>query len=107
MKFNLTKTVRFVEDDKGTCMRIDSLIPLIGDVLHDMITRDPLEKCLIESLSMNDLEFEHPFAIQEILETVLAIEDNEDTIVIEEENKTLNGLVLKELPENIRYEFLG
>ena len=55
VKFNLTKTVRFEENDKRTCMRVDSLIHSIGDVLHDMIKRDPLEKCLTELLSMNDL----------------------------------------------------
>ena len=58
VKFNLTKTVRFADEDKGTYMRVDSMIPLIGDVSHDMVKRDPLEKCLIKSLSMNDLEFE-------------------------------------------------
>ena len=60
VKFNLTKIVRFANDDKGTCMRVDSFIPSIGEVLHDMVTRDPLEKCLIKSLSMTDLKFEHP-----------------------------------------------
>ena len=32
VKFNLTKIVRFVDDDKGTYMRVDSFIPSIGDV---------------------------------------------------------------------------
>ena len=59
VKFNLTKTMRFANDDKKTCMTVDSLIPLIGDVLHDMVEWDPLKKCLTESLSMVDLEFEH------------------------------------------------
>ena len=59
MKFNLTKNMRLSDDNKGTCMRIDSLIPSVNDVLHDMIERDPLEKCLTKSLSLKDLEFEH------------------------------------------------
>ena len=46
VKFNLTKTVKFTDDDKRSCMRVDSLILLIGEVLHDMVERDPLEKCL-------------------------------------------------------------
>ena len=46
VKFNLTKTIKFVDEDKGTCMRFDSLIPSIEDVLQDMVARDPLEKCL-------------------------------------------------------------
>ena len=99
-KFNLTKTVRFPDDDKVSCMRVESLIPSIGELLHDMVKRDPLEKCLTKSLSMIDLEFEYPSTFHEMSETILAIEENEDTIVIEEEKKTPDGLVLKELPKN-------
>ena len=33
--------------------------------------------------------------------TILTIEENEDAILIEEEKKTLDGLVLEELPENL------
>ena len=90
-----------------TCIRVDSLIPSIGEVLHDMVERDPLEKYLIESLSMTDLEFEHPSTVQEMFETILAIEESEDIIVIEEENMIPDGLVLKELNKNLRYALLG
>ena len=31
VKFNLTKNVRFANDEKGTCMRVDSLIPSIDN----------------------------------------------------------------------------
>ena len=50
-----------------------------------MIKRDYLEKCFTKSLYMNDLEFEHPFAVLEISETILAIDENEDIVVIKEE----------------------
>ena len=56
-------------------MRVDSLIPSIDDVLHDMIKRDPLEKCLIDLLSMSDLEFEHPSTVLEISENILSIDE--------------------------------
>ena len=69
-------------------MRVDSLIPYIDVVLHDMIERDPLQKCLTESLSLKDLEGEHPSVVQEILETILAIDENESTVIIEEEKMT-------------------
>ena len=88
VKFYLTKTVKFSDNDKITCMRVDSLIPSIGEVLHDMAKWDPLEKCLTKSLYMVDLEFEHPYTVQEMSETILDIEENEDTVVIEEEKKT-------------------
>ena len=52
---------------------------------------------------MTDLEFQHPSIVKEMSETILDIEDNEDTIVIEEEKKTLDVLVLKEVTRNLRY----
>ena len=58
VKFNLAKTMRFIDDDKRTCMRVDSLIPSVNEALHDMVERDPLEKCLTESLYMFDLKLE-------------------------------------------------
>ena len=63
VKFNLTKTVRFVDDDNGTCTRVDSLIPSISDVFHDMVKQDSLEKCWTKTLSMIDLELEHPSTV--------------------------------------------
>ena len=107
MKFNLTKNVKFSNDEKGTCMRVDSLIPSIDDVLHDRIERDPLKKCVTMSLSMKDLEFEHPSTVQEISETILAIDKNKRTVVVKEKKKAPDGLVLKALPENLCYSFLG
>ena len=56
---------------------------------------------------MTDLEFEQPSIVQEMSNTILAIEENEETIVIEEEKKTPDGSVLKELLDNLRYVFLG
>ena len=53
-----------------------------------MIKRDPLEKCLTKSLCMNDLEFEHPSTVHEISKTILAIDENEHTVVIEEKKDT-------------------
>ena len=37
VKFNLTKTVRFADNDRRTCIMVDSLIPSIGEVLNDMV----------------------------------------------------------------------
>ena len=51
MKFNPTKTVKFANENKGTYMRVDSLISSVEKVLQDMVARDPLEKCLIELMS--------------------------------------------------------
>ena len=47
-------------------MRVDILIPSFEEVLQDMVARNPLEKCLIESLTLTDLDFDHPSTDQEI-----------------------------------------
>ena len=39
------------------------------------------------------LEFEHPYTIQEMSETIHVIEENEDAVLIEKEKKKLDGLV--------------
>ena len=74
--------MKFIDDEKETCMTVDSLIPSIDDVLYDMIERYPLDKCLIESLSLKVLECEHPYTAQEISETIIAIDENESTVVV-------------------------
>ena len=65
-----------------------------------MVASDPLEKCLTGLLTMTDLDFEHPCKDPAILQTLLKIDKNEESVVIEEEMKTPYGLVLKELPKN-------
>ena len=79
-------------------MRVDSLIPLVEEVFQDMVARDPLEKCLIESLTMIDLDFEHPSTDQEISETLLTTDENKESVVIEEVMKTSMGLYLRSFP---------
>ena len=53
---------------------------------------------------MANLEFDHPSTVQEMSETNLAIEENEDTVVIEEKKKTQDVLVLKELLGCVTWE---
>ena len=43
-------------------------------LLHDIVKRNPLEKCLTKSLLMTDLEFENLSRVQEMSKTILAIE---------------------------------
>ena len=42
-----------------------------------------------------------------MLEIILALDENESTIVVEEEKMTPNELVFKVLPKNLCYAFLG
>ena len=41
------------------------------------------------------------------METILALDNKKEAEVIEEEVKNTDGLVMKQLPEHLRYSFLG
>ena len=90
-----------------SCKRIEVLKPCAEKYFQELIHTDPLEKCLSESLSEVDLDKETPTCVDGVIETILALENKDDETVIEEEVKTSDGLVLKQLPEHLRYSFLG
>ena len=101
VKFNLYKSMEFPSTENASCMRIDALIPSQEDVLYDFGKSGPLEQCLTKSLTTED-----PSSTPELIETILALQENEEESVLEEE-KDSGGVVLKELPKGLKYAFLG
>ena len=65
-------------------------------LIYDIMARDPLEDCLIQSLSTKELNCENMTSSLELMETILSLEEIEDC-----EHKTPDGLVLKELPKHL------
>ena len=51
VKFNLYKSLNFSNDAKAICMRVDNLIPSRDGMIYDIMARESLEDCLIQSLS--------------------------------------------------------
>ena len=88
-------------------MRVGTLIPSRAELLYDFRERDSLEQCLTKSLTTAELNYEDVSSSLELIKTILALEVNDDEAVLEEEKKTLEGLVLKELPKGLKYAFLG
>ena len=107
MKFNLYKRVEVPSDVNPSCMWIDTLILLQNDLLYDFGKRSPLEQCLTNLITTTELDCEDLSSILELIETILALEVNDKELVLEEEKKTSDGLVLKELPKGLKYAFLG
>ena len=107
VKFNLYKSMEFPSTENESCMRIDALIPSQNDVLYDFGKSGPLEQCLTKSLTTVAIGDEDLSSISELIETILALQENEEESVLEEARKTLDGLVLKELPKGLKYAFLG
>ena len=59
------------------------------------------------SLSKADLDKETLTCADGVIETILSLENKGEETMIEEEIKTSNGLVLKQLLDHLRYSFLG
>ena len=74
VKFNLYKSMKFPSDINASCMRIDTLIPSQDDFLYDFGKRSPLEACLTKSLTTVEVNCKDLSAIQELIETILALE---------------------------------
>ena len=106
VKFNMYQGLKFSNDEKGSCMRVDSLIHSRDGMIYDFMKNDPLGDCLIKSLSTKEWSCEKIATSLDFVETILSLEETEEA-VIEEELKTPDGLVLKELPKHLRYALLG
>ena len=98
--------MEFHNDINASCMRINTLIPSRAESLHDFGKRDPLEQCLTKFLTTTELDYEDISSSSELIETIMALDVNGEEAVFEEEKKTSDGLVLKELPKGLKYAFL-
>ena len=107
VKFNLYKGMDFPSNENASYMRIDALIPSQEEMLYDFGKRSSLEQCLTKSFSTEKLDIEDLSSTLELIETMLAFEMIEENFVLQEEKKTLDDLVLKELPKGLKYAFLG
>ena len=56
VQFNYDQSMKISNNEKVKCMRVDSLIPSIDELLHDLVIMELLERCLTRSLSITDLE---------------------------------------------------
>ena len=107
VKFNLYKSMEFTIAENASYMRIDALIPSQENVLYDFEKSSPLEQCLTKSLTTTTIGGEDISSTSELIETILALQENEEELVFEENRKNPDGLVLKELPKGLKYAFLG
>ena len=76
-------------------------------MLYDFEKSSPLKQCLTKSLTTAAMGDEDLLSTSKLVETIFALQENEEESVLEEEKKTLDGLVLKELPKGLKYAFLG
>ena len=99
--------MKFPDNEKAMCMRVDSLLPSTNELPWDLVIEEPLERCLTKSLLITELESEQVSSILYIGESILVLDESEEENIVIEDQKTINGLTLKELPKHLRYAFLG
>ena len=85
VKFNLYYSMKLLDEDKASCIKIDILISSKSELIHDFISRDALEDCLTKSLSIKELNCENIISDLELVETILSLEENAETNDIQEE----------------------
>ena len=88
-------------------MKIDNVIPVCKVKNDDIMNKSSFDQYIFSSLYNDDLEKEELMA-----KTVLSLnERNTDNLnseeKVQEEEKSSEGLVLKELPKHLKYAFLG
>ena len=88
-------------------MRVDSLLPSTNELPWDLVIEEPLERCLTKSLLITELESGQVSSIPDIGESILVLDESEEETIVIEDQKTINGLTIKELPKHLRYAFLG
>ena len=80
---NIPQAIKFPVEEPS-CKRIEVLRPCVENYFHELIHTDPLEKCLIGSLSGADLDRETPTSADGVIETIFAFENKEEATVTEE-----------------------
>ena len=108
--FNLNQSLKQPDFEKGQCMRIDNLIPVSKEQNDSCMNQDPLEKCLLNSLNKENLDWKNLNASEELMEIVLSLnersaDDLSSEKKVQEAEKSFEGL--KEFPKHLKYVFLG
>ena len=75
VKFNLYQSLRQPNEDKASCMRVDSLIPSKSELIFYFLEIDPLGIFLTKSLSVEELDCEEVVADPELVETILILKE--------------------------------
>ena len=92
-------------------MRIDKVVLVSKEQNEDYMNQVPLEECILNSLYKENLDWENLNASEELIETVLSLNegsanDLSSEMKVQEAEKSSEGLILKELPMHLKYTFL-
>ena len=113
VQFNLNQSLKQPDFEGAHCMRVEDIIHNKEEMMYEFMNQDPIEECMLKSLYKENLNEEKLNVSVKLIETVLNLSGkNEEDVKsnemkVQEAKKTSEGLILKELPKNLKYGFLG
>ena len=87
------------------------MIPISKEHNDSYMNQDLLKECMLNSLYKKNLDWENLNASEELMETVLSLnersaDDLSSERKVQEAEKRSEGLILKELSKHLKYAFL-
>ena len=73
--FNLNQSLKHPDFKKAQCMRIDNVIPVSKEHNDSYMNQDLLKECMLNSLYKKNLDWENLNASEELMETVLSLNE--------------------------------
>ena len=94
-------------------MRVDDTVLDRQEMKYEFMNQDPLKEFIFKSLYKENLEEEQLNASSKSIETFLNLSKGNEKdlrntkVKVQKAEKSSDGLILKELPKHLKYEFLG
>ena len=111
--FNLNQSLKQHDVEQAHCMRINSVIPISKEKNNDYMNENSLDEYIFNSLYNENMEKEEPIAEAELTEVMMSLSEEKiydlrsNEVKMQEEEKSFEGHILKELPKHLKYAFLG
>ena len=110
--FNLNHNLKQPKLSNAVCEIVETKIPISSELINDCIFWSSMNENEMNFQYLDPLEVEFLKSNVKLKKTILNVEENniEKSSSYKEEdaevNKSSEGLILKELPEHLRYDFL-
>ena len=111
--FNLNQSLKQLDFEKDECNSCENEVPINSKLIYDCKIQNSMNENMMNFKYIEDLDVEHLNASLELKEIVLNPNENSakksssSEEKVQEVEKSLEGLIMKELPKHLRYVFLG
>ena len=111
--FNLNQSLKQHDVEQAKCMRINSVNSVCKEKNDDFMNKNSFDDYILNSLYNDDIDKEELIAKDELAGALLNLSEEKiddlrsSGVKIQEEEKSSEGLILKELPKHLKYVFLS